>query len=393
MSFRCITRRLLFRKHYECVGGPLNMKGTGRSITHELLMTETYSNEPMRIHCLQGYISSMFLVQYPERREWLLLDTGMPSDVERVQSFIEHEESKSDVNGGSGGDAQQQQQSSSQSDAAATQSSDVGTAQPRRVAAGPPLVRRNPNLVVSTHCHVDHIGAGHRWAKRGVPVVAAKGYEAYYNGFMGKVQEVVDTGLSLLVAHRLGRRFESPFSSMTNKNITPSATASKSSSLTITPRPLDDGTYLPHFDDWVALKCPGHTDHMVVLYHPLTQVLYVADFFVAPRRNRFQAPVPIDVEFAYSHSVHRLRKLPVRFALLAHGGVIDVEDHAGGWDDILNLVVEGQQKKSRKAAFRLIDSLTGFSPSPKVYTRDQLPNKPLPESVENPPNIHYIKNC
>jgi glyoxylase-like metal-dependent hydrolase (beta-lactamase superfamily II) len=345
------------------------MKGTGRSITHEILMTETYGNEPMKIHCIQGYISSMFLVQYPERKEWLLLDTGMPSDVERVQSFIEHVENKKDGGG-----------------ASITFNESAGT--------GSVLKRRNPNLVVSTHCHVDHIGAGHRWAKRGVPVAAAKGYEAYYRGFFGKVQEVVDTALSLLVAYRLGRRFESPFSSMTNKNIAPSpSTPTTAASPLIAPKVLDDGTELPYFDDWVALKCPGHTDHMVVLYHPFTQVLYVADFFVAPRRNRFQAPVPIDVEFAYSHSVHRLRKLPVRFALLAHGGVIDVEDHAGGWDDILNNVVEGQQSKSRKATFRLIDSLTGFSPSPKSYTRDQLPHKPLPESVMNPPGIVHIKNC
>lgn len=372
MAFRFPSRRFLFRKHYECVGGPLNMKGTGRTISHELILTESLNAEPMRVHCLQGYISSLFLVQYPERREWLLLDTGMPSDMERVQSFIENEEKKNP----------------STPSCSSPSSSPVEQAAPRGEG------RRNPTLVVSTHCHVDHLGAGHRWAKNGVPVAAASGYAAYYAGLSGRIQELVDTFLSLIVAYRLGRRFESPFSSITNKDITvkkdgPSSVDDDLAS----PSPLQDGSVLPRFDDWVALKCPGHTDHMVVLYHPLTQILYVADFFVAPRRNRFQAPVPIDVEFAYSHSVHRLRKLPVRCALLAHGGIINVEEHAGGWDDILSCVVEKQKSKSRKAAFRLIDALTGFSPAPKAFTRDQLPRNPLPQTVAAPPALTHIKNC
>jgi glyoxylase-like metal-dependent hydrolase (beta-lactamase superfamily II) len=379
MVFRFpVSRRLLFRKHYECVGGPLNMKGTGRSISHELLLTETFASEPMRVHCIQGYISSLFLVQYPERREWLLLDTGMPSDVERVQSFIENEETKA---------AATSPPPSVDETSAATSTSKDATS--KKTSAS----RRSPNLVVSTHCHVDHLGAGHRWAKRGVPVAAASGYEAYYRGFWGRMQEFVDTFLSLLVAHRLGRRYESPFSSMRYKNITATPNCGTATMIPAARLKLDDGAVLPIFDDWVALKCPGHTDHMVIMYHPHTQILYVADFFVAPRRNRFQAPVPIDVEFAYAHSIHRLRKLPVRFALLAHGGVIDVEEHAGGWEDILTCVVERQKSKSRKAAFRLIDALTGFSSSPKIYTRDHLPRNPLPQVVESPPSITHIKNC
>lgn len=368
---------------FEVVGGPLNMKGTGRSISHEMLLTETHANERMRIHCLQGYISTLYLVEYPVRPiedRWLLLDCGMPNDVQRVHAFMRHMTAYHPPPG-----------------------SPEPAGETFGLLTGPPV---SPKVVVSTHCHIDHFGAADRWLHQGSYVALASEMHAFYSGFRGRLQEIVDTTLSILVARRLGRRFEAlPFMSLLCRNSwnhvqrlaqkihlrnakhdEPHAASSVLSE-------LDDGSLVPYFEDWVALKCPGHTDHMVLLYHPLTQILYVADFFVAPRKFRFQSPVPVDIDYAYSHSIHRLRQLPVRYALLAHGGVVDMED-VGGWDSVLDAVVEQHTSPaSRRTAIRFIDKLTSFAAAPGAYSRDRLPRKPLPISTTpNPPPISYVKN-
>lgn len=345
--------RYFSRRQFVTIGtAPLRMKGRGDTVSYEVLSTETFSQEKMKLHCIQGYISTLYLAEYPERREWLLLDTGMPTDFARVQSYIAHVDS---------------------SHQSASQSSSAGL--------GSSLCERL-KLVVSSHCHIDHIGAGFQFGRAGVPVVAAKGFERYYAHYGGLAQELIDIFLSMLVARRLGRRYESPFSSLYQRDLNTDRTKFPL---------LDDGQSLPMFEDWVALKCPGHTGHMILMYHPLTQILYAADFVVAPRAMQFKAPMPVEIDWAYNHSLHRLRKLPVRFLLLAHGGVVNVEELAGGWEGVLDDVVQNQTKKSSRPMFRLIEQLVGFSTEPKDFLPSELPRGPLPATWDNPPPVFHLR--
>ncbi len=294
----------------------------------------------MIIYNISGYISTLHLVHYPERESCFLLDTGMPSDFFRIRYFVEN------------------------------------VVFPGRKLA------EVMKVAVSTHCHIDHIGAGYFLGKNDIPVVTTKNWERYYAGWRGAVQHEFDRVLSLSVAWRLGRRLESVFMPV-DGSLTPSGR---------TPLPqLDEGNTVPFFEDWVAIKCPGHTGHMVMLYHPFTHILYAADFFIL-HRHEFRAPIPIDIEFAYNHTIHRLRKLDVRYVLLAHQGTINVEEVVGGWNFVLDEVVRHMRKEKK---FRFLHSMvhvaTGWTQEPKVFSREELHHSPLPVSSPDPPPIVCLR--
>jgi glyoxylase-like metal-dependent hydrolase (beta-lactamase superfamily II) len=293
----------------------------------------------MIIHSISGYISTLHLVQYPERECCLLLDTGMPSDFYRVRFYVEN------------------------------------------VVFPGRKMEDVLTLVVSTHCHIDHIGAGYHFGKK-VPVVTTKNWERYYAGWKGRMQYEFDRILSLTVAWRLGRRHESVFLPR-DAALTPPGQASLPQ--------LDEGHAVPFFEDWVAIKCPGHTGHMIMLYHPVTQILYAADFFILHRKE-FRAPIPVDIEYAYNHTIHRLRKLDVRYVLLAHQGVVNVEELAGGWNFVLDEVVRHLRKeKSLRITEQLIKLAIGWTQEPRVFTRAELPHNPLPSSPHDPPEIWRLR--
>lgn len=317
-------------------GEPLNMKGLGDVITREILSTRlSVTGEPMRVHALSGYISTLYLCEYPERRledgGLLMLDTGMPSDFDRVKFYVE--------------------------------------SVLRKEYDDKLELKDLVNLVVSTHCHIDHIGAGYEYAKHGMDVVVPSNISDYYDGLGGKMQQVIDGLLSMLFAKRLGRRpaypFLSPFGSLVAPGRKPLP-------------PLEDGMHLPGFPDWVALKCPGHTMHMVVLYNTQTRFLYCADFFVR-HKNEIRAPVPVDLDYAFLHSMERLKKLDVEYALLAHGGIVNCED-LGGWTAIIDDIGTAMSREVTNPSLKAINTLLiGYSSEARRFSRDRLPRGPIPE--------------
>ena len=188
---------------------------------------------------------------------------------------------------------------------------------------------------------------------------------------MERLQEFIDYGLAMVVARRLGRSFESVFIPL-NGTLTPAGSRPL--------RSLDDNTAVPFFSDWTSIKIPGHTGHMIGTYHAHSQVFYAADLLVASNAgHRFLPPMPIDIDFAYDHTIHRLRHLPVRYALLAHGGAVNVDDF-GGWNAILDEVMRHRSKPPHPKMVFAAKLFSGFSSEPRMFTRDMLPRGPLPPS-------------
>lgn len=295
----------------------------------------------MKLHCISGYISTLFLCEYSSfGGECLLLDTGMPTDFDRMRFYIEN------VLKPRGG--------------------------PTEDGETPLRMEDVLKTVVSSHCHIDHVGAAWAYNDAGIKVATADGFERYYAGFGGRCQHAIDTALSLVFAHRLGRHLEWPIAPLrSTKQLDPNLR-------------LRDGSRVPSFSDWAVIACPGHTCHMNMLYHPELHLLYAADFFVA-HKNEFRAPVPVDVDWAYESTLRRLSKLRVRYVALAHGGLIDCED-MGGWEQILREVAEHRLKEDRNLGMRFIRRfLIGFSNEPKMFDRSMLPRGPLPEPFESAP--------
>jgi glyoxylase-like metal-dependent hydrolase (beta-lactamase superfamily II) len=374
------------RKPFEVVDGPLNMKGASHRISRELLSTKLVTGEPMKVHALSGSMSTLFVCEYPERGETLLLDAGTPADFALVDYYVTHETqtlARPPINVADGTELSLPASSSSLF-------SRSGKDNKKRLT-----------LALSTHCHVDHIGSIESHLKNGTQCMLTDGYEHYYAGYTGSVQRLCDMGLALLVCHRLHRDYVNMWST---KVVPPHPAL-------VRPR-LADGVSVPGYEDWLAIHTPGHTAHMVALYHPASRILYAADNFVR-HKGQFWSPIPVDIPYAYSHTLHRLRGLDVSFALLPHGGIVNVEE-AGGWNSILDDVVqhaksggvggvvglggEGSHAKEdevKKTASMVKDmvknALIGWSSDAWAFTREKLPRRPLPQPCESPSPVYHLR--
>lgn len=324
------------------------MRGDGSTISFERVLTKSDTDEVMQIHAISGYIATLFLCEYVDRGEFLMLDGGAASDGERVAAYIHH------VN------------------------TERGRVQPGTKTPPPPL-KDSLKLVVATHAHMDHVGGGAGYIKAGIPVVPSNNIDGLYDGSSGSFQRAADHVLGQFVAWRLGRR---PIMSGAHpKVLPPLSKADLDSSVLagVPPQPLSDLSPVPGFEDWIAIHAPGHTTHMVLLYHPASRILYAADMILRQRRGEFWSPVPVDVDWAYSHTLHRLRGLDVRFLMMAHGGIADVEEF-GGWGAILDEVATHAARKGTSTLFlSFIERfLTGRAPEHRAFTREMLSRRPLP---------------
>jgi glyoxylase-like metal-dependent hydrolase (beta-lactamase superfamily II) len=114
----------------------------------------------------------------------------------------------------------------------------------------------------------------------------------------------------------------------------------------------------PELEEWRCVPVPGHTDHMVALWHAPSRTLYAADalLHLPHQPQALQPPVTIDFEALYAASVERLARLPVRHLLLAHGGAfrmeatataseqkesVEIKDHGKEAADVARLFVGG----------------------------------------------------
>jgi glyoxylase-like metal-dependent hydrolase (beta-lactamase superfamily II) len=279
------------KRVFTFIGAPLYVGGDNGNVSCETIAVDAPVAAPgatagalVAIHALSGFITALYVAEYRAApaapSTFLLLDGGIATDFDRVAFFTETVLRQRPVGGSFG-------------------------------------------LVVATHAHVDHVGSTGRWAAAGVPVTAPAGIDGYFDGAGGRWHHHVEQGLASTVAVALGRALERP---MTH-GVQPA----------VLPR-LTDGARLPGFADWRAIHVPGHTAHMVALYHAATRTLYAADLIIGAQSSaKFFAPAPVDIPFAYAATLARVRRLDVRWLLLAHGGVVETA-RVGGFGAVLDQV-------------------------------------------------------
>lgn len=307
----------------------------------------------MTIHCLPGYVSTMFLVQYPARGHLLLLDCGSPSDIHRVQYYIEKVLSSNKECG-------VHDQNASEWEGDAGDSAGVGSSPPSSsLSSGstPPFtVEQHLKLAAISHCHIDHSGGASSYSQRGVPVVWPAGIEESYAGICGRWLQLLEARVIGHMSRRMGREVvENPFESSTGL-LGPYWTFPADTHVGT----LEDGDPLPcGFEDWQAIHIPGHVSHMVGFYHSLSRVFYAADLLVKIK-NGFFPPFRLDMEAIYRATLIRIRNLEVRCLLLPHGGIVDLSETGASsssqmtWaeivDDLLCKLEERQRNEGKMHA-------------------------------------------
>ncbi|ORC90995.1 metallo-beta-lactamase superfamily [Trypanosoma theileri] len=339
---------------FKYIGSPAQFRGSGDAISASFVLTYTVGGEPMKVHCIPGYISALYLIEYPKKEKMLLLDTGFPSDLERIRFYVEEVMNSDKV--------------------------------------GKQRMEDKIQLAVCTHSHVDHAGASIGYERCGIPVAHPLNINEYYKGMKSSFRQLVEISLTFFAAGRLGRKkHENAF--LFSKGLLGPYWQMPSKG----PK-LDDGTPLPYgFDDWVAIRCPGHTSHMICLYHPHSQLFYISDMFVQTKKGFFP-PFTVDSTLAYNRSLHRLRGLPVRCALLAHFGIIDVDDKCGSWNGLIDDVVynftsptsNGSHFSTISSMKKMVHTFTSEKVSPDVI----IPSNSFPFKVEDGTDLPplYIMN-
>jgi len=224
-----------------------------------VLGSETY---PFKLHQITGYISTIYLVEYPEGM--LLLDCGSASDVPRIKAVCE------------------------------------------QIGRSPSDIK----LAVATHAHPDHMGGAIRLRKEyAIPIAAHPDIDRWYRGAGGYIQHKIDSFFANWVAFKSGYHLQSV---RYQRSIIPDYF-------------IMEGQQLPLFSDWQVLYNPGHTLHDVALYHPESMMLYWADS-ICSANGRFHLPVPVLYPELMRESLKRMVALEPRQILLAHGGIFRVQD-------------------------------------------------------------------
>lgn len=311
---------------FQFCGEPARFRGVGHHITASCLSTASNSRmEPMYIHCLPGYVSTLFLIEYPERSEFLLLDCGSPSDVHRVRYYME-----------------------------------------RVLFSSPLKLNEHLKLATISHSHIDHSGGAGQLYEEGIPVAWPSCMEGAYDGLCGRIHQLVESMVILYMGLRMGRRvLENPFSSAVSffgpywRFPPPLSISVSTSSSSFSPLsdPQEDRDYLTRqsligqgssskqcgtgrslvgggtlkdmdclpagFLDWRVVQLSGHVSHMVGFYHFFSRTFYVADLFVQ-LKGRYFPPFRIDFPDAYRETLLRVRSLDVRCILLPHGGIVNL---------------------------------------------------------------------
>jgi glyoxylase-like metal-dependent hydrolase (beta-lactamase superfamily II) len=210
------------------------------------------------LHTIDGHISTIYLAVYSDKI--LILDCGCRCDIKRVETYIE-KKLKRDLS--------------------------------------------SVKLVVASHAHPDHGGGSPFFSKKHrIPLATPRHINEWYRGVMGFIQHNIDISLGYHVARTTGK----PVSNIFYKR-----------KIAID-HPLDHGSVLPGFEDWVVYDAPGHTHHDMVFYNKKEKLLYAADVILCVN-GKFLLPFPVPMEHKMNASLDLISSMDVEKLILAHGGV------------------------------------------------------------------------
>lgn len=211
----------------------------------------------MHIHHIEGYIQSIYLVEYDDKL--MLLDGCCRCDVAVVETFI--------------------------------------TQQLKRPMS-------DLKLVLVSHMHPDHGGGAHLFRKRfGCQIASVRSNTQWYGGVRGAFSHLTDTLLALYVARRKGKALHYVFYP---RKLRPDIL-------------LTEGEPIPDFTDWTVYETPGHTDRDLSFYHAASKQIYVGDV-ILKLKSRFVSPFPIYQPDVYRASLAKLMHLDIDTIIMAHDG-------------------------------------------------------------------------
>ncbi|PKL37767.1 MAG: Zn-dependent hydrolase [Spirochaetae bacterium HGW-Spirochaetae-1] len=238
------------------------------------------------IHTIHGYISTIFLAEYPDKI--LLLDGGTISDTQRIKKFCE-------------------------------------TKLHRPVT--------EIRLCVATHIHPDHAGGAIEMRKLfGIPIAAHPLIDQWYRGISGFIQHKIDCALAHYVRAADRISFQRILSSRHVGAF----------------HILQDGDRLPGFDDWQVFHVPGHTLHDLVLYNRSARLLYAGDCLIN-KNGKINLPIPVFFHGTMRHSYEKLVSLDIETILPAHGDAITGGNIPEIFNRLIEMLGEPKNDMSRMA--------------------------------------------
>lgn len=213
-----------------------------------------------RIHRIDGYISNIFLIEYPAAI--LLFDGGVASDIGCVAPYF------------------------------------------REVLKRPVT---DIKLIAVSHIHMDHSACAMALRKKhAIPIAAHPFTDRWYAGLSGYIQYRLDCLMTIFV----GQRYKKGIQKVTF------------SRFLIPDYRVQDDDPLPFFDDWRCIYIPGHTCHDIAFYHPEYKLLYAGDLMVNVN-GKINLPVPIPFKNSMQKTYERLETMDIETLLLAHGNLIE----------------------------------------------------------------------
>ncbi|MCD6293158.1 MAG: MBL fold metallo-hydrolase [Deltaproteobacteria bacterium] len=254
------------------------------------------------LHQVKGYIATLYLVEY--KKQVLLLDGGARYDAVRIENYMNHQMGR------------------------------------------PP---EEINLALVTHMHPDHAGGApllrHRFS---TPIAAHVDIDLWYRGFRGAAQHLIDTLLGHYSARQQFGKLERAWYP---RRLKPDYR-------------LADGQSVPGFPDWRAYAAPGHTLYDMVFYHSEEELLYVGDLVVKVGA-KIVLPFPTLFPELMLATLKRMSDLPIKKLLLAHGGVVEIDDVKSFFAELLP-----QVGRYGQAVFKLIEPLCSLAPDVRLYQKN-----------------------